>query len=363
MKYPFTRPLIPPVEAWAPYLRPAYDRRYFTNFGPVEQAFTAGLERAFGRSGETCVLCCNATVGLMSALVALGVRGPVVTPSFTFAATLDAIYAARCEPVLCDVDADTWECSADSIRRALGGRRPAAIMPVRTFGLIRDLTPIAELAREWDVPLVIDAAAALGVDRLVQPELPCRYVEVFSLHATKAFGIGEGGAMFAPEALRERLRGAINFGLNPDRSFDYGFNGKMAEFQAAVGLSVLDVYQAMMTARRSMVEAYADHLSDRQALSWPADVAQSTCSTFPVLLPAEADLERFVSRAGELGALYRRYYFPSVAQGFRELGASVLTPVSADLSERMVCLPVYADATGAEQEELLGILSEAMLQL
>jgi dTDP-4-amino-4,6-dideoxygalactose transaminase len=363
LKYPFTRPLIPPPEAWTPYLEPAYRQRYFTNFGPVERQFCEGLAEAFARPGETCVVSCNATSALSAALLALGVRGPVVVPSFTFPATVDAIYAARCEPVLCDVEPDTWECSARTIRQAMGDARPAAIMPVRTFGLTRDLSPLAELARRWDAPLVIDAAAALGVDRGAQPELDCRYAEVFSLHATKPFGIGEGGAVFAPVELQDGLRSAINFGLQPDRSFGHGVNGKMSEFQAAVGLSVLETYRGMIEQRRVMVRRYLQLLNGRQMLSWPWDIEESTCATFPLVLPADADVDGFVATAGGRGALYRRYYHPTVAAGLRLAGAMEATPVAEALSSRMVCLPVYADASAHEQDELVDILSASVAAL
>ena len=82
-KYPFTRPVIPPVDAWAGFLKESYERRYFTNFGPVEQRFAGELQTVFGRPGEACVLCSNATAGLTAALVALDVRGPVAAPSFS----------------------------------------------------------------------------------------------------------------------------------------------------------------------------------------------------------------------------------------------------------------------------------------
>jgi dTDP-4-amino-4,6-dideoxygalactose transaminase len=357
-KYPFTRPVIPPVEAWAGFLGESYERRYFTNFGPVEQRFTRELQTAFGRPDEACVLCSNATAGLTAALVALQVRGPVAAPSFTFPATLDAILAARCEPVICDVDPSSWELSADTVRAAMGGRRPAAIMSVRPFGLVRGQADLVELAAGWDIPLVIDAAAALGVDRS-GPAPACDYLEVFSLHATKSFGIGEGGAVFGPARLKPALERALNFGLRADRSFDYGLNGKMSEFQAAVGLSVLKIHGELVEGRRRMARAYAGYVAGQRPLSAPAeDVLRSACSNFPVLMPRELDVGAFAEHAAGLGAQVRRYYWPSLSGGFHDGAGGRAAPVSEDLSGRMLCLPLYADAAESETAEIIGIVDE-----
>ncbi len=357
-RYPIVRPLIPPVAAWAPHLEGAYAQQYFTNFGSVEQRFTTGLLAEFGAPEETCVVCSSATVGLSAALIAAGSRGKVVVPSFTFPATLDAIYAARCEPVLCDVAADTWQADAGCIRAAVGDERPAAIMVVRPFGLLSRFDAVAALAAEWNVPLIVDAAAALGVQRSAAEFAGCSYFEVFSMHASKAFGIGEGGAVFAPAAQRDSLRRALNFGLLPDRRFGYGLNGKMTEFQAAIGLEVLSTYRDLLAARRAMARRYQDVLADRPGYATLPNILDSACATFPVLLPKGVDAARFSSAALERGAQFRRYYHPSLAQGFADLAAAS-TPVSDDLADRMMCLPLYADLRPGEMEEIIDILTSS----
>ncbi len=358
MKYPLIRPLIPPVASWSGHLQEAYRRRYFTNFGPAEQAFGDALLDAFGRPGETCVLCCSATLGLTAALLALDAQGPVAVPAFTFPASLHAILAARLDPVICDVDPASWELSADAVHAALGGRRPGALMPVRAFGFVRALDEMCDLGAELDAPLVIDAAAALGGDRRAG-RYPDRYVEVFSLHATKALGIGEGGALFAPAGLRPELERALNFGLWADRSFGYGLNGKMSEFQAAVGLAVLEIHPQLLERRRAMARRYAEHLAGRPGVGIAPDMLAAPCSTYPVLMPRGCDVEAFAAGSLALGAQLRRYYHPSLSQGFHRSGYAADTPVADDLADRMLCLPVYADASPAEIDELIGIFDEA----
>jgi dTDP-4-amino-4,6-dideoxygalactose transaminase len=257
-----------------------------------------------------------------------------------------------------DVDPMTWELTASTVMAAIETTRPAAIMPVRVFGLMRNLSELADLAAGMGIPLVIDAAAALGGDRETYP-IECDYVEVFSLHATKSFGIGEGGAMFANAKYDGALRRAINFGLLPDRTFGLGFNGKMSEFQAAVGLSVLEIYNDLIDGRRRMGMQYTERLRERSQLRIPSDVLLSACSNFPILMPENAPVAEIEGYSHQNGVQVRRYYYPSLASGQREGHVAAPTPVADDLSRRMLCLPLYAEAGAQEVDEIMCVFDQA----
>ena len=195
IRFPLIRPVMPEPAAWLPYLKSAYDARYFTNFGPNEQLLCRRLAERFGNHGSEVVLTSNATVALTAALFAMGVNGNVAVPAFTFPATMQAIIAAGCHPILLDVDPATWEITPEILSDAMSRHTLAAVMPVRVFGLVRDHSELVSLALKHDVQVITDAAAALGHVRFNIPPNEARYVEVFSLHATKSFAIGEGGAI------------------------------------------------------------------------------------------------------------------------------------------------------------------------
>lgn len=355
MKYPFVRPVLPRVGDWDERLQVAYSKRYFTNFGQLNNQFEELLAARFGAGDASVTLASNATIGLSAALIGLGVRGKVVLPAFTFPATLHAILAARCEPLLCDVDPETCELCPVALSALLAQHDVAAVMPVRVYGFVRDLSPVIRLARLHGVPVVVDAAAALGVCAI---DVADDVVEVVSLHATKSFGIGEGGAIFAAPRHRAAMRSALNFGLRPDRSFGFGLNGKMTELQAAIGLAQAEQIDAQLQARRGMVREYQRRLSVIPELTYPVDPGATPWSVFPIILPRDVDAGALEKRCHEGGLFVRRYYWPSLST-FDDLPAPSATPVADDLALRAICLPVYSDCRPEEQDEMLAIFEDA----
>lgn len=358
MKYPFVRPEIPSIAEWQHLLEIPYARRYFTNFGELETQLSQELLNRFGGADAAVTLAANATCGLTAALLAHDVRGKVVVPNFTFPATLDAVFSARCTPVLCDVDPSSLEMSPRELDRLCREFEVAAVMPVRSYGFVRDFTPLIEVARANGVPTIIDGAAALGGSKIeVAPDV----TEVLSLHATKSLGIGEGGAIFCHSSRRDAVRSALNFGLRPDRRFGYGINGKMTELQAAVGLAQVSHAHRLIAGRRAMAAWYSDVLQDFPEVRVPTDPGPTAWSNYPILLPPGADTEAFQDDCHQLGYQVRRYYWPTLARGFtEEIEASPQLDVSNDVSERAVCLPLYASVDQSERAEIEAILTECL---
>jgi len=345
----FIRPVLPPTEEWLPHLDESYVKRHFTNFGPavtrLEQALAA--EYACGRS---VVLTANATAGLTAALLALGVHGRVALPAFTFPATASAILQAGCTPVFCDVRLDTWELNLNEVARAHAQAPLAGVVAVRAFGLCRDFSPLHDLARRLQIPMIVDAAAALG-GRLDRGEFAGGQgdAEVFSLHATKAFGIGEGGAVFAPPELVPAIRRASNFGLQDGDVTGPGFNGKLSDFHAAIGLALLPHFPSHIARRRSVAKSYRQLVNELSSVSCAhVEAGRPVWQTFPMLLPPLFDAQQFVADAAASGVELRRYYHPALPDTAWLRGRSPVCPASSELARRMVCLPVYSDMTREE---------------
>lgn len=355
-----TRPELPSMEAWAPILGEAYAANWFTNFGGLSLRFEDVLVTRWGFDESACIAASSGTVALAAPLIARNVAGPVLTPAFTFPATASAIKMAGARPALVDVDPVTWRVTAAELDAAFRRTRARAAIVVCPFGLKTDWSAHIEVAKSHGAILVIDNAAGLGVIR-DNVEQFADVFEVFSLHATKPFGIGEGGAIFAHRENADLLRSALNFGL-PWRSgkptTSWGLNGKLSELHAAVGLAVETTFESRITRRRSFAGRYMDALRVIDGIGLPSDVKGSTWQVFPVLMRDENAAQTAVTEARTRGMELRRYYRPSLSQQPSFEGA--LCPTSESLADRMICLPVYSLHTETEEDEMLAIAIESI---
>ena len=358
--YPFIRPTIPDPEAWLELLAPAYEERRFSNFGPVATRLEHELEQRYASPERSVVLVSSGTAGLVAALLALEVRGAVAMPSFTFPATASAVALAGCKPLFVDVSPQTWELDLARLERTVERHRVGAILHVRTLGLCHPLDDLEQLARAAGVPLVIDAAASLGGrDENGVWVGGSGDAEVFSMHATKVFGVGEGGAVFVPKPLAERVRRTINFGFADGVPETLGFNGKLSEVHAAIGLAVLERMDGFLERRSEIAAGYRAGVAEVPGLEHPPNAGMPPWQTYPVALPSDADA--VVRRLVAAGVGARRYYTPPLHRT-RPFAADVRLPRTDDLSARMVCLPVYSDMTDRELEDITMIVNGVLAQ-
>jgi dTDP-4-amino-4,6-dideoxygalactose transaminase len=360
--YPFIRPTIPAPEEWLDLLAVAYEERRYSNFGPLATRLECALEQRYASTERSVVLVSSGTAGLTAALLALDVRGAVAMPSFTFPATAGAVALAGCEPLFLDVSPETWELDLTELEQTLKRRRVGAILHVRTLGLCHSLDDLERLARAAEVPQIVDAAASLG-----GREESGAWVggsgdaEIFSMHATKVFGVGEGGAVFVRRSLAERVRRTINFGLADGVPQTLGFNGKLSEVHAAIGLAVLARMDGFLARRAEIAERYRAELTETVGLEHAPSAGRPPWQTYPVALTGDA--ESAVRRLVAAGVGVRRYYAPALHRT-PPFAADANLPTTDDLAARMVCLPVYSDMSESELDEIIeitnGVLARAL---
>lgn len=360
--FPFQRPLLPAVDAWSPWLDRAFADHWFSNNGQIALALEARLAQRCGRDVS---LACNGTAAITAALQALNRQGVVVLPSFTFPATLGAVQQAGLQPVLADVDAHTWELDVPGVEAALAGYAGpvAAVLGVRVFGLCRDHGALSAWCSARDIPLVLDSAAALGGRLPDGRPAGCEgTMETFSMHATKVFAVGEGGAIACDARWKPALRRVMNFGLEEGVLQSHGFNGKMSEITAAIGLAQDAIFDDQLAVRHAAAQQYmaffAAHAPDWTVAAQPGD---PPWQGFPVLAPDETATTRLLESCAERGVQLRRYYRPAlhtapVASAY----ARGPLPISASLAQRMLCLPMYSDLSAGEQADLLDRVADAL---
>jgi dTDP-4-amino-4,6-dideoxygalactose transaminase len=243
-----------------------FARGWLTNDGPLVKEFEGRVADLAGV--EHCVAVSSATVGLQLVARALGFSGEVVVPSFTFIATVHALTWLGFTPVFCDIDRRTHTIDPAALSRVVTPRT-SGIVAVHLWGRPCDIDRITDIAAAHGLPLVFDAAHALGCSHRGVPIGGFGDAEVFSFHATKFVNAAEGGAVTTNDGeLARRLRLMRNFGfVEYDTVVELGTNAKMSELSAAMGLTSLDAFDVFITANRRNYRCYQRELDDVPGVS------------------------------------------------------------------------------------------------
>jgi dTDP-4-amino-4,6-dideoxyglucose len=307
------RPNVGDREAVLEAIGEALDERWLSNNGAKLLDFEQRLGAELG--GLHCVATCNATLGLQIVLRALGVEGEVVLPALTFVATAHAVEWERLTPVFADVEAESL-CMGPAEAAERIGPETGALLGVHLWGRSADPEGLEQLARERGLPLVYDAAHALGCSRGGRPLAAFGDAAVLSFHATKVANSFEGGAVVtADPELAERVATMRNFGfVDEDEIVGLGTNAKMSEAAAAMGLASLDALPSFLAANRRNYRAYAEALGDVPGVRvLPLDPEETNCHHVGIAIdPAVAGLDRDALRRALVAenVLARRYFYP-----------------------------------------------------
>ena len=251
------RPAIGNVEDVLDRIRESLVSRTLTNNGPFVREF----ERRICDVTQTkhAIAVTNATQGLQMTIRALGMKGSVIVPSFTFVATAQALHWQGIKPVFCDVDPQTHCIDLRDVERKISSNTDiGGIVGVQMWGRACDVDGLTELASRHNVPLLLDAAHAFGSKHNGLPIGNGGDAEVFSFHATKIVNAFEGGAITTnDEQLADQLRLMRNFGFaDYDSVVHSGTNAKMCEAAAAMGITSIESLDKFLAINRAALEQY-----------------------------------------------------------------------------------------------------------
>ena len=358
-----TRPLLPPLEEFLPYLQEIWENRWLTNSGPFLRELQLALELYLGV--EHIALVANGTAALILAVQALKLTGEVITTPFSFVATTHSLRLNGLQPVFADIDPGTYNLDPDAIERAITPRT-TAIMPVHCFGKPCDVDGIQKVADKHGLKVIYDAAHAFGVRRGGESVLRHGDLSTLSFHATKVFNTFEGGAIVCQDAaMKDRIYRLANFGFEGDVTTEVGTNAKMNEIQAAFGMLQLKHVDAAIAARGAIDARYRDGLANVPGIRClPFAVGeQSNHSYFPILVEEGYPLDRegLFTRLTENGAMARRYFYPLISDMpvYRDIPSAQDLPVAKTVADRVLCLPIYPDLPLATVDRIVGVIAGA----
>lgn len=334
--------------------------RFITDF---EAAFAdfCGVKHALATN--------NGTTALHLALVALGLRpgDEVIVPDLTYIASANAVTYCGAKPVFVDNDPRTFNMDPEAIERAITPRT-RGIMPVHLYGHPADMDPIAAIAERHGLWVLEDAAEAAGARYRGRRTGGLGAAATFSFFGNKIITTGEGGAVTTDDdALAARMRQLRNQGGDPDRRYWFpvvGFNYRMTNIQAAIGLAQMERVDGHLEARRRVAgwyDAKLAPLADRIHLPFTADWAEHVFWMYTVQL-REGDAARrdAVMAAMDAQGVETRPVFYPMHQMPPYAGAAVDTPNAVACGARGINLPTHGRLTDADVDRVAAALTRAL---
>lgn len=353
-----TKAYLPDINKYKKYIDKIYASNQLTNYGPLVQELEEKLKSYLGV--KNLILVSNGTLALQVAYKALHLKGEVITSPFSFVATASSIIWENLKPIFSDVDPITFNIDPAKIAEKIS-EFTSCIVPVHVFGNPCEVDKINRVAQKYNLKVIYDAAHAFGVKLDGQSVLNFGDVSTLSFHSTKIFHSIEGGAIIVQDDdLAKQIRLLINFGIpGPDRVISLGINAKMNEFEAAMGLCVLEDMDLIFQERKTIWENYYNELRDSFEMQALHANASNNYSYFPVLFENEEKMLRVSEALNENDIYPRRYFYPSLDK-LEYIKANSACKNSRDISSRVLCLPIYAGLSAGDQNLITEIIKRSL---
>lgn len=318
------------------------------------------FESAFAEFCQTryALSCCNGTVALHLALLALGVGSDdeVIVPTLTYVATANAVTYCGARPVFIDSEPETWNLDPTLLERLITPRTKGVIV-VHLYGHPVDMDPVLAVARKHGLFVIEDAAEAHGAEYKGRRVGSLGDIATFSFYGNKILTTGEGGMVVTnDDRLAERVRRLKGQGMDPQRRYWFpmvGYNYRMTNIAAAIGLAQLEKADWHIARRREIAAHYAHRLRGVPGIelqpekSWARNVYWMTS----IVLNEKAPISRddLMARLAEAGIETRPLFYPiHILPMYRSLVEGQQFPVAERLAASGLNLP--SSATLSEED-------------
>ena len=314
-----------------------------------------------------CLSTANGTVALHLALVTLGIGegDEVIVPNMTFGATVNAVLYAGAIPVFVDVCEQTWNLDLEKVIDAQTPKTKAVI-PVALFGNPSGIKEICQWASSNSVISIIDAAEAVG-STIDGRDIGCFGDAVtYSYFGNKTITTGEGGAVIFDDATKhERALILRDHGMCPDRRYHHevvGFNYRMTNMQAAVGVAQYERLQDILSKRKEIVDNYKMSLHPQKfQFQHVSECCASSNWVFTVKI-CESHRRRFEQALARENIEFRRAFeLMSEQPAFSSIGILPRrTPIARSLFEQLLLLPTHSGLSNGAIEKICQVLNESV---
>lgn len=361
-----TSPLLPDLKAFTEDLQKIWDSKWITNNGSFHKQLEAALADYLGVPYVS--LFTNGTLPLITALQALRITGEVITTPYSFVATTHALWWNGIKPVFVDIDPNTGNIDPEKIESAITPKT-TAIMPVHVYGKPCDTRRIQEIADQYGLKVIYDAAHAFGVKVNGESILKAGDMSTLSFHATKVYNTIEGGAMIMHDAqTKKRIDYLKNFGFaNEVTVVGPGINSKMDEMRAAYGLLNLKQVDAAIEARHQVAIKYREALRNVEGITFFDDMSgvKHNYSYFPIFVDAKKygmTRDALYEKMKAANVLGRRYFYPLISDFSTYRGLESARPENLPNAHQMagsvICLPMHHALSEEDINRILSTIVE-----
>lgn len=352
-----TQPSLAPLSEVTELLKGVWERGILTHNGPLVQQLEKELEKKLDLGHFVAVA--NGTLAIQMAIKALELKGEIITTPFTWVATLSAIQWEGCTPVFCDIEKDSLNMDPSKIEEKIT-KNTVAIMPVHVFGNPCDVNAIDLIAKKYGLKVIYDAAHAVGSKYNGKSILEFGDISATSLHATKLFNTAEGGGCITKcDKLYEKLKRIRFFGHDVKKEIvEEGFNGKLTEIHAALGIANMVYFDEVIMDRKFKYQLYKDALSCLSSIDFQVlKTGEPNYSYFPVIFESETQLLKVEKALNDSKIFPRRYFYPSV-NTYSAIVSYDNMEIAEDISKRILCLPLYYSLTQEEINYIIRVITE-----
>jgi perosamine synthetase len=333
------------------------------------EAFAA----AMGAGHAVAVSSCTTALHLALVVTSVGPGDEVIVPSLSFIATANAVRYVSAQPVFADVDVNTQNLTPATVAPHLTDRTRAIIL-VDQAGVPADLDGMRALCEPRGITVIEDAACAAGSAYHGRPVGAGAEIAAFSFHPRKLLTTGEGGMLVTPSAdVAARLRRLREHGMDVsaasrhasrqpviEKYLETGFNYRMTDVQAAIGLVQLGKLDQMVARRRQLAERYQRQLAAIPGLRMIADPDYGTTNyqSFWIVLPDDSPLSRdeILSLLAQAGISARRGIMAAHLEPAYSSHRHPVLPITERLTARSLILPLFHELTEEQQDEIVAVV-------